>query len=422
MPGISKAHVASLERKGVKLPKLDVPKFDGSILNWRSFWEQFCVAVHDRTHLSDSEKLVYLQQSLKGGSAKSAVEGLSRSGEYYAEAVECLQACYNRLRLILQTHVRMILEAPQLVEGSGKELCKLHDTVQQHLCAFKAMDCEAPGPFITSVLELKLDPSTMFEWQKHSQESTAVPHYELLEFINLRTQASKSLPVSRKGSTPSNASSNKKPSLSHKLVASFTANASDLSPNCVVCKMEKHPLYACEQFKHLPHDQKIGTLKTNGFCMNCLKPGHFIKQCKYLHHCKLCQKPHHMLLHIDNPPTSTTPSPGLTTTPNSNSKTPHVSATAAASLAPNSLLMTCRVLVEVPDGSTVNATALLDSASSASFVSERLVKSLCLPCLHQSTTICGVAGLTLFNLSPISPSHLLELSASSTLQPLWFLG
>jgi hypothetical protein len=137
--------------------------------------------------------------------------------------------------------------------------------------------------------------------------------------------------------------------------------------------------------------------------MNCLKPGHFIKQCKSLHHCKLCQKPHHTLLHIENPPTSTTPSPGLTTTPNPNPKTPHVSANVIASLAPNSLLMTCRIMVEV------NARVLLDSASSASFVSERLVKSLCLPRLHQTTTICGVAGLTrnslqsLTNLSISSP-------------------
>ena len=56
--------------------------------------------------------------------------------------------------------------------------------------------------------------------------------------------------------------------------------------------------------------------------------------------------------------------------------------------------MTCRVLVRAPDGSTVKARALLDSASSASFVSERLVKGLCLPQLHQHTTISGVAGLT----------------------------
>lgn len=51
----------------------------------------------------------------------------------------------------------MILDTPPLKEGTGKELRCLHDAVQQHLRALKAMDYEAPGPFITSVLELKLD-------------------------------------------------------------------------------------------------------------------------------------------------------------------------------------------------------------------------------------------------------------------------
>ena len=91
---------SSSDGKGVKLPKLDVPMFDGNILHWRSFWEQFCVSIHDRSNLSDTEKLVYLQQSLKNGSAKSTIEGLSRSGEYYAEAVECLKSRYDRPRLI----------------------------------------------------------------------------------------------------------------------------------------------------------------------------------------------------------------------------------------------------------------------------------------------------------------------------------
>ena len=83
------------DSKGIKLPKLEVPTFDGNILNWKTFWEQFCVSVHSRTNLSDSEKLVYLQNALKGGSAKQVVEGLSRSGEYYAEAIKSLQLRYD---------------------------------------------------------------------------------------------------------------------------------------------------------------------------------------------------------------------------------------------------------------------------------------------------------------------------------------
>lgn len=31
----------------VKLPKLNVPTFDGDIINWVTFWEQFKVAIHD---------------------------------------------------------------------------------------------------------------------------------------------------------------------------------------------------------------------------------------------------------------------------------------------------------------------------------------------------------------------------------------
>ena len=89
--------------KGVKLPKLEVATFNGNILSWRTFWEQFDVSVHSRSNLSDSEKLVYLQHALKDGSAKHVIEGLSRSGEYYAEAIECLQARYDRPRLIHQT-------------------------------------------------------------------------------------------------------------------------------------------------------------------------------------------------------------------------------------------------------------------------------------------------------------------------------
>ncbi len=46
--------------KGVKLPKLDVPTYDGNILNWTTFWEQFTVAVHGHSSLSDTEKLAYL--------------------------------------------------------------------------------------------------------------------------------------------------------------------------------------------------------------------------------------------------------------------------------------------------------------------------------------------------------------------------
>ena len=171
----------------------------------------------------------------------------------------------------------------------------------------------------------------MLEWQKHSHDSTTVPHYnELLDFIDVCAQASELLP------------SSKKPNHASKPIASFAAEASNVSPKCLLCKTNRHPLYVCSSFKLLPHDQKISIVKSNGICMNCLKPGHFVKQCKSLHHCKTCQKPHHTLLHIDNTPTSSS----LTSTQSKpNVGVPLISSNAATNLLRNLLMMTCVVLV-----------------------------------------------------------------------------
>ena len=143
--------------RGVRLPKLEVPTFDGDVLHWKQFWEQFSISGHDRSNLSNAEKLVYLQQAVKNGSAKNTIEGLSRSRDHYPEAVECLMSRFNRPRLIHRAHVRVIMDAPSLKDGSGRELRRLHDTIQQHLRALKSLKCEPSGSFLTSVIELHDD-------------------------------------------------------------------------------------------------------------------------------------------------------------------------------------------------------------------------------------------------------------------------
>ena len=110
------------DSKGVKLPKFAVPVFNGNIFNLTSFWEQFCISVHDRSSLYDAEKFIFLQQALTGGTAQTLIDGLTQSGEYYNEAVKCLKLRYNRPKLIHKAHVKLILEVTPLKDGNGKEL------------------------------------------------------------------------------------------------------------------------------------------------------------------------------------------------------------------------------------------------------------------------------------------------------------
>ena len=300
----------------------------------------------------------------------------------------------------------MILEAPALKDGSGKELRNLHDTVQQHVRALKSMGYEPSGPFITSTLELKLDQTTMFEWQSHSQKSTGVPHYwDLLDFLNLRAQATESHASDRshKRARPEAPGGRKPPGA----ITTYAGSIDGRSTHCVLCTDQRHPLYACPQFKSMSHETKLSTLMSNHLCKNCLGSGHFWKQCTSLHKCKTCQRPHHTLLHLDRqsisstpvtvtpqnaPPSSALPLPQDNVPPNG------IFTDTAVNLKGNSthnpLLMTCRVRVKAPDGSSITARALLDSASSASFVTERIAQCLGLPRVKRDVTISGVAGLT----------------------------
>ena len=277
----------------------------------------------------------------------------------------------------------------------------MHDTVQQHLRALKAMDYDPSGPFITSTLELKLDTTTMFEWQKHSQTSTEVPHnQDLLTFIDLRAQASETsvkgssnqtgVATFKKGTTSNRAQ--------HTSFVTSTPNETGMNGNCIVCNDgAKHPLYACSKFKVLSHENKLSLLRNSKLCHNCLKPGHFAKTCKSSNYCKVCQKPHHTLLHVEH-------------REDASSQNNPIQSHTASETNNITLLMTCHVLVHSPDGSSIAARAVLDSASSASFVSERLAQTLHLPRSRRVSSVSGIAGLTCkstlqdvtqFNVSPL---------------------
>ncbi len=373
------------EPHAVKLPKIDVPMFDGELLHWQTFWEQFSISVDKRSDISNTEKLVYLRHALKDGSAKNIIEGLSHSGDQYKEAIDSLKARYDRPRIIHQSHVREIYELPSLRDGSGKELRRFHDTVKQHLRALKAMKEDPTGSFITALLELKLDKDTMFEWRKASQDNKTTPHYnDLLDFLDLRAQASETSSSELKKRHSSRQANPRS-------ATSFAANAQETPANCSLCKTQKHPLYACPLFKVLPHDKMLATVRSTNVCLNCLKPGHISKNCTSSNRCRKCQRPHHTLLHRDPKP------------PAENKEKPEAMAPSTLAVAPivcsqsasgNVLLMTFQTLVHAPDGTSVRARGLLDSGSSTSFISERLAQSLQLPLATQHITISGITGMS----------------------------
>ena len=64
------------ETAKVCLPKLEIDKFDGDVINWSSFWDQFTSAIHENDSLSEINKFTYLKSFLCD-SAKLTISWLS---------------------------------------------------------------------------------------------------------------------------------------------------------------------------------------------------------------------------------------------------------------------------------------------------------------------------------------------------------
>ena len=74
----------------VKLPELEISKFNGDVINWQGFWDQFCSAIHENNSISNIDKFSYLKTFLCD-SANAIISGLSLSAGNYVQAIELIK-------------------------------------------------------------------------------------------------------------------------------------------------------------------------------------------------------------------------------------------------------------------------------------------------------------------------------------------
>ena len=141
--------------------------------------------------LSNTKKHVYLQQTVKGGSAEVVIEGMSHYGDQYLEAMECLNGHYNRPHLIHQAHVCSIMDAPPLNNGMGLGRNYVGSTTSNSRFDHTKLRSVNQTPHLLLII-LRFDNDILFEWQRHTQiKVDDIPHYsDILKFIDPRGRAS----------------------------------------------------------------------------------------------------------------------------------------------------------------------------------------------------------------------------------------
>jgi len=120
----------------VKLPKVDLPTFDGKAEDWLSFRDLFTAIVVDNNTLSSVFKMSYLKSSLKGEAAHQIRNHAVLDGHFDAAWADVVKR-YENEREIVFSLLRRIFQAKQVSGDSAQSLQRLLDTVMEALRSLK---------------------------------------------------------------------------------------------------------------------------------------------------------------------------------------------------------------------------------------------------------------------------------------------
>ncbi|KRZ08573.1 hypothetical protein T4B_14298 [Trichinella pseudospiralis] len=174
----------------LRILKWQLTPFDGDIMQFGAFWDQFQASVHSRTDLNDIEKFICLRSNLKGP-ALDVISGFSITATNYPEAVKTLRERFDRADLIIQHHIIQLAEIKKMTEPSPTGLRKLYDKLMLHFRALRAMGKDPiNGQLTTAEIFLALTQKAMpselnKKWEEFVESNTSTPANleSFLEFV-----------------------------------------------------------------------------------------------------------------------------------------------------------------------------------------------------------------------------------------------
>lgn len=368
----------------VKLPTINLPVFNGFYDQWMEFYDTFNSLIHNDSSLNDTQKFHYLRSSLKGD-ALHLISSIEISASNYAVAWQILRERYENKKIIINKHVKALFSLTPIKQESHIALRRLLDDVSKHIRALEVLGQPVKhwGTLIIYILTTKFDPITRREWETFDSNQEMATFETIKTFLQRRCEILEAL-VPNAQNTQYNKSINK---FNNKQIQQSTFHVTSKYP-CVICK-NPHSIFNCEAFLKLPINGRISEAKKLKLCINCLRTNHLTENCK-AKLCRICNKPHNTLLHIDTEPKINLPS---TSTSESPAQFQQVSLTSQNLNKPDQVLLpTANIYIADSKGRLHICRALLDSGSQANFITEDLCNRLSLRRSNLDSVIYGING------------------------------
>ena len=403
------------------LPSSEVQVFDGDPVNYYNFVQSFTNLIEAKT--ADSKmRLHYLVQYTRGDVHDLMKSCLAMEPERgYIEARRLLKERYGQGYKIATALVERLINGPPIKNEDCNALQKLSISLTN--CKNILQDVgylnKVDNPDSLQKIVRRLPHTLRRSWRDKADDITnnekrEITFHDLAKFVDAKARAM-THPVfgdikddPRIGRKDSKGSANRRgvsfatsgndgghPDINNKKpdLSIGSTVATRLPPKCPFCNGQ-HVLVRCKDFKKLRVEQRLRFVRSKGLCVNCLLPGHFVRECLKSSFCKIsgCQSKHSTYLHQQRDvrePEETSPRE------NTNEHEVPVPDGNAVSNAQNSFIsadgqcasigagksatalpiVPVRVKAKGSNSSTVTY-AFLDSGSNTTFCSNKLVETL----------------------------------------------
>ena len=285
--------------------------------------------------------------------------------------------------------LRAIIEHPKILnERDVDGLTKFAITLRSILANMTTCGMQ-PGVELCLMATEKVPKSMLVRYfERHGDGNTDVVQFSEWLIDGLKTLKRANDRASTAGSAPQ---PTQKPHKTRTLVGSTTpapqCDASSSASNssnayggrkfnatnnnkCRKC-LGPHSLANCRSFKELPVAKRVEFVRLLGVCNNCLREGHWAKK-RSATTCAKCSRSHHTLLHLAKSEESSSQGAPAQHGPETQNKS---SNTAHGVVSDNVSFMTVPVQVTSGD-KRVQVTAILDSGSSCTYVSQEVANAL----------------------------------------------
>ncbi|UYV78518.1 hypothetical protein LAZ67_16001856 [Cordylochernes scorpioides] len=180
----------------VKMPKLELPTFDGRLESWLSFKDLFFSAVGSNSQIPNIEKLQYLKGQLRG-EALRLVNAFPITADNYVEVWQTLLTRYDNPKDLIFTQIDNALRLPKLADDNHKSMFKLLDSCNEIVRTVKVLGYQIDSlsdVFLVKIIQDKLDKTTRKQWELQNNPRVVPSIKDLMEFLEIHAKSLQNLP------------------------------------------------------------------------------------------------------------------------------------------------------------------------------------------------------------------------------------